>query len=68
MSNNTPAENTGRKTEELTGERLADVAGGATAIQYGLIAAGISTAIIATVNQLGGDLKNKFDTVKTALG
>ena len=31
---------------------------GATAIEYGLIAAGISVAIIATVNTLGGQLQN----------
>jgi pilus assembly protein Flp/PilA len=31
---------------------------GATAIEYGLIAAGISVAIIATVTSLGGKLGN----------
>jgi pilus assembly protein Flp/PilA len=41
---------------------------GATAIEYGLIAAGISVAIIATVNALGGQLKNTFNTVSTQLG
>ncbi len=41
---------------------------GATAIEYGLIAAGISVAIIATVNTLGGQLKNTFETVSTKLG
>ena len=41
---------------------------GATAIEYGLIAAGISVAIIATVNTLGGQLKNTFNTVSTQLG
>jgi pilus assembly protein Flp/PilA len=41
---------------------------GATAIEYGLIAAGISVAIIATVNTLGGQLKNTFTTVSTQLG
>ena len=40
----------------------------ATAIEYGLIAAGISVAIIATVNALGGQLKNTFTTVSTQLG
>ena len=33
---------------------------GATAIEYGLIAAGISLAIIAVVNGLGTNLNNKF--------
>jgi pilus assembly protein Flp/PilA len=33
---------------------------GASAIEYGLIAAGISVAIIAVVNSLGGQLKLTF--------
>jgi len=41
---------------------------GATAIEYGLIAAGISVAIIATVTPLGGQLKTTFSTVSTQLG
>jgi pilus assembly protein Flp/PilA len=41
---------------------------GATAIEYGLIAAGISVAIIAVVNSLGGQLKTTFNTVKDQLG
>jgi pilus assembly protein Flp/PilA len=36
---------------------------GATAIEYGLIAAGISVAIIATVSGLGGKLKTTFETI-----
>jgi pilus assembly protein Flp/PilA len=40
---------------------------GATAIEYGLIAAGISIVIIATVNALGSQLNNTFSTVSTAL-
>lgn len=40
---------------------------GATAIEYGLIAAGISVAIIAVVNALGGQLNNTFTTVSTDL-
>jgi pilus assembly protein Flp/PilA len=40
---------------------------GATAIEYGLIAAGISVAIIATVNSLGGKLVTTFGKVNTAL-
>ena len=40
---------------------------GATAIEYGLIAAGISVAIIAVVNGLGTALTAKFDTISTAL-
>jgi pilus assembly protein Flp/PilA len=40
---------------------------GATAIEYGLIAAGISVAIIATVQGLGTNLNNTFSTVSSAL-
>jgi pilus assembly protein Flp/PilA len=39
----------------------------ATAIEYGLIAAGISVAIIAIVQGLGTNLKNTFSSVSTAL-
>jgi pilus assembly protein Flp/PilA len=41
---------------------------GATAIEYGLIAAGISLAIIAVVNGLGTSLKSKFDSISASLG
>ena len=41
---------------------------GATAIEYGLIAAGISVAIVAVVNTLGGQVQNTFTTVSTELG
>ncbi len=40
---------------------------GATAIEYGLIAAGISVAIIATVQALGGGLNGVFTSVSNAL-
>ncbi|MEA2866639.1 MAG: pilus assembly protein Flp/PilA [Bradyrhizobium sp.] len=40
---------------------------GATAIEYGLIAAGISLAIIAVVNGLGTNLNAKFTSVNTSL-
>jgi pilus assembly protein Flp/PilA len=40
---------------------------GATAIEYGLIAAGISVAIIAVVNGLGTQLNSTFTNVKTSL-
>jgi pilus assembly protein Flp/PilA len=40
---------------------------GATAIEYGLIAAGISLAIIAVVNGLGTNLNNKFTSINSAL-
>jgi pilus assembly protein Flp/PilA len=40
---------------------------GATAIEYGLIAAGISLAIIAVVNGIGSHLNTKFTSINTSL-
>ena len=40
---------------------------GATAIEYGLIAAGISLAIIAAVNGLGSNLNTMFNSINTSL-
>jgi pilus assembly protein Flp/PilA len=40
---------------------------GATAIEYGLIAAGISLAIIAVVNGLGSKLNTKFTSINSSL-
>ena len=40
---------------------------GATAIEYGLIAAGISVAIITVVNGLGTKLNSTFSAVESAL-
>jgi pilus assembly protein Flp/PilA len=40
---------------------------GATAIEYGLIAAGISVAIITVVQGLGSKLNTTFGSVKNAL-
>jgi len=45
---------------------LADESG-ATAIEYGLIAAGISLAIIAVVNGLGTKLNTKFTAINNSL-
>jgi len=39
----------------------------ATAIEYGLIAAGISLAIIAAVNGIGTTLNAKFTTINSSL-
>ncbi len=39
----------------------------ATAIEYGLIAAGIAVAIIAVVYGLGTNLQDTFGSVSTAL-
>jgi len=40
---------------------------GATAIEYGLIAAGISLAIITVVNGLGSTLNTKFSSISSSL-
>jgi len=40
---------------------------GATAIEYGLIAAGISLAIIAIVNGLGSNLNGMFTSINSSL-
>jgi pilus assembly protein Flp/PilA len=40
---------------------------GATAIEYGLIAAGIALAIITIVNNLGTGLNDKFASVSSSL-
>jgi pilus assembly protein Flp/PilA len=40
---------------------------GATAIEYGLIAAGISVTIITVVNTLGSQLKSTFSNISSQL-
>ncbi|HEY0332010.1 MAG TPA: Flp family type IVb pilin [Rhodopseudomonas sp.] len=40
---------------------------GATAIEYGLIAAGIALAIITAVNTIGTNLTTKFTSIGTKL-
>jgi pilus assembly protein Flp/PilA len=40
---------------------------GATAIEYGLIAAGIAVAIITAVNGVGTSLSSKFVAISTSL-
>ena len=40
---------------------------GATAIEYGLIAAGISLIIIAAVNSIGSTLNTSFANINTSL-
>lgn len=50
----------------LLREFAADTSG-ATAIEYGLIAAGIAVAIIAVVNGIGSKLNTTFDSISTQL-
>ena len=40
---------------------------GATAIEYGLIAAGISIVIVASVNSVGSTLNTTFSGISTQL-
>jgi pilus assembly protein Flp/PilA len=40
---------------------------GATAIEYGLIAAGIAIAIITAVQGVGTKLSSNFDSISTSL-
>jgi len=40
---------------------------GATAIEYGLIAAGISLAIISIMNGIGSKLNTKFTAINSSL-
>ena len=40
---------------------------GATAIEYGLIAAGIALAIIAVINGLGTALNSQFGSISSSL-
>jgi pilus assembly protein Flp/PilA len=47
-------------------ELLSDESG-ATAIEYGLIAAGIALAIIAVVNGLGSTLNTQFTAINASL-
>jgi len=48
--------------------RLISDKSGATAIEYGLIAAGIAVAIIGIVNTLGGNLQGTFSNISSNLG
>jgi pilus assembly protein Flp/PilA len=50
----------------LISEFLADQSG-ATAIEYGLIAAGIAIATVGAVNSVGSALNTEFRTVATEL-
>jgi pilus assembly protein Flp/PilA len=62
----------GQQSQEEVGLRrcfmkfLSDQSG-ATAIEYGLIAAGISLAIIAVVNGLGTNLNAQFTSINSSL-
>jgi pilus assembly protein Flp/PilA len=57
----------GSQDMSITLKRFIADENGATAIEYGLIAAGISIAIIAVVQGLGSKLNATFTSVSTAL-
>ena len=57
-----------RDRQKISDEDLEDVAGGATAIEYGLIAALIAVVIISAVTALGTTIKTKFNAVVTGMG
>jgi len=48
-------------------KRFADDESGVTAIEYGLIAAGIGVAILTVVNTVGGSLAGVFTAVSNDL-
>ena len=71
FGNDYPLVNVTRSPPEAHMKRIlakfvADEAG-ATAIEYGLIAAGISIVILAAVNGLGSNLNTKFTTINSSL-
>ncbi len=47
--------------------RFAQDESGATAIEYGLVAAGISVAIIAVIQELGNNLRTAFSSLSSTL-
>ena len=51
----------------LSLRRLIENEEGVTAIEYGLIAAGIALAIVAVVNGLGTKLNTKFTSINSSL-
>jgi pilus assembly protein Flp/PilA len=60
------AEKAATTMTKIIREFIADETG-ATAIEYGLIAAGISLAIIAVINGLGTKLNTKFTAINSSL-
>ena len=48
--------------------RLLREEGGATAIEYAMIAGGVAVAIVAAVNALGVTVFDMYQTIKNAMG
>jgi pilus assembly protein Flp/PilA len=61
-----PHEQKAKTMKKILREFIADESG-ATAIEYGLIAAGISLAIIGVVDGLGTKLNTKFTAINNSL-
>lgn len=55
-----------RRLAKFASEFLRDTSG-ATAIEYALIASGISIVIVAAVSGIGGSLRDRFDTLNGML-
>jgi pilus assembly protein Flp/PilA len=47
-----------------TARRFAADCSGATAVEYGVLVAGIAFAIVAVVFEIGGSVKGMFETVE----
>ena len=62
-----PSDLRGKTNPMKTIQRFLADETGATAIEYGLIAAGIALAIIAVVNGLGTKLNTKFTSINSSL-
>jgi pilus assembly protein Flp/PilA len=62
-----PRQQPGAETMIQVLKRFGQDQSGATAIEYGLIAAGIAVAIIATVQALGTQLNTTFSSVSSAI-
>jgi pilus assembly protein Flp/PilA len=57
----------GARTMKTLVTRFVNDESGATAIEYGLIAAGISVAIITVVNGIGTKVNSAFTSVRTQM-
>jgi pilus assembly protein Flp/PilA len=64
---NSPRANKGCVMSKLVKQFIVDDQSGATAIEYGLIAAGIAVAIIAVIPTIGGKLLTTFNKVSAGL-
>jgi pilus assembly protein Flp/PilA len=59
--------NSSSRTIRIALHRFINDQRGATAIEYALIASGVSVAIVGIVGGLGSNVKNMFSSVSSAL-